>query len=220
MVFCGHCGYQLAPGNTICPRCGTPVDPDVDMTIDNPPEPDNPTVASGLIHAPTQVQPGVQRPVAGSSGSQFTPGQQEPLILGPDGNTYNPDTGLANAPTSMMGSPTYAMPNQASPANPNVGLYPGYEQQNIGNYPQPMGSYPGYMPFAGDSHTSQADYEAMRAELAARNRTGRIVGLLLILLGLLLIIGAMVLYVVGRNATTSAWHMLPPANMLIIGQFL
>ncbi len=216
MVFCGQCGYQLSPGNTVCPRCGTPVDPDMDLTIDNP-EPDNPTIASGLIHAPTQAQPGVQRPVTRSSGNQFTPGQQEPLILGPDGNTYDPNTGLANVPTSMMGAPTYGIPNQASPANPNVGSYPGYEQQNIGNYPQPMGSYPDYMSPPGTSYSQRDEqYEAMRAEIAARNRTGRIVGLLLILLGLLLIIGAMVLYVVGHSATASVWHTIPLASTLII----
>lgn len=197
MVFCGQCGYQLAPGNTVCPRCGTPVDPDLDLTVDNP-EPDNPTVASNLIYAPTQSQPGIRPRGTGTSGGQFTSGQQEPLILGPDGNMYDPNTPLANAPTSMMGAPTYAMPNQA-PANPNAGAsYPDYEQQDVGNYPQQAGSYPGYLSPSGTGYSPQAEqYEAMRAEIAARNRTGRIVGLLLVLLGLLLIIGAMVLYVLG-----------------------
>ena len=197
MVFCGQCGYQLAPGNTVCPRCGTPVDPDLDLKMNNP-EPDNPTVASRLFHAPTQAQPGVRR---SGTGNQFTPAHQEPLILGPDGNTYDPNAPAVNDPTSMMGAATYAMPNQAPPANTNAGMsYPGYPQQNVENYPQQGGSYPGYNMQPGGTGYQQVDqYEAMRAELAARNRTGRIVGLLLVLLGLLLIIGAMVLYVVGHG---------------------
>ena len=211
MVFCGHCGYQLAPGNTVCPRCGTPVDPDMDLTMDNP-EPDNPTIASSLMHAPTRAQPGVRPP---GTGNRLTPAQQEPLILGPGGNTYDPNAPIVNDPTNMMGATTYAMPEQAPPANPNMGAsYPGYGQQNFGNYPQPAGSYSGYMPPVG--YQPQADqYEAMRAEIAARNRTGRIVGLLLILLGLLLIIGAMVLYVVGHTGTASVWHTIPLARAMI-----
>ncbi len=117
----------------------------------------------------------------------------------------------------MMGATTYAMPEQAPPGNPNMGAsYPGYGQQNFGNYPQPAGSYSGYMPPVG--YQPQAEqYEAMRAEIAARNRTGRIVGLLLILLGLLLIIGAMVLYVVGHTGIASVWHNIPLASAMIIG---
>ena len=216
MVFCGQCGYQLAPGNTVCPRCGTPVDPDLNLTMDNP-EPDNPTVASGFIHAPTQARPGIRPPGNGSPGSRLTPAQQEQLILGPDGNTYDPNAPIANDPTSMMGASTYAVPEQAPPVNPNAGMsYPGYAQQNFGNYPQQGGAYPGYMPPGGTGYQPQADhYEAMRAELAARNRTGRIVGLLLILLGLLLIIGAMVLYVVGHNAIASVWHTMPLVGTMI-----
>lgn len=193
MVFCGQCGYQLAPGNTVCPRCGTPVDPDLDLTIDNP-EPDNPTVASSLLHAPTQAQPGVRRP---GTGSQLTPARQEPLILGPGGNTYDPNASVVNDPTSMMGASTYAMPNQGPPATPGAGTsYPGYPQPNVDNYP----SYAGYnVPPGGTGYQQAEQYEAMRAELAARNRTGRIVGLLLVLLGLILIIGAMVLYIVGHG---------------------
>jgi zinc-ribbon domain len=215
MVFCGQCGYQLAPGNTICPRCGTPVDPDLDLTMDNP-EPDNPTVASSLLYAPTQAQPGVRAP-----GSRLTPAHQEPLILGPDGNTYNPNAPLANDPTSMVGTPTYATPNQAPPAHPTTGMsYPGYPQQNVDNYPQQGGPYPGYnMPPGGTGYQRDDPYEAMRAELAARNRTGRVVGLLLILLGLLLIIGAMVLYVVGHTGFASVEHTIPLVNTMIIQHY-
>lgn len=217
MVFCGHCGYQLAPGNTVCPRCGTPVDPDLDLTMDN--QPDNPTVASGLIHAPTQAQPGVRTPGA---GSRPTPGQQEPLILGPGGNTYDPNAPIVNDPTSMMGATTYAMPEQTHLANPDMNAsHPGYGQQSYGNYPQPAGSYSGYMPPTGMGYQSQAErYEAMRAEIAARNRTGRIVGLLLILLGLLLIIGAMVLYVIGHTGIASVWHNIPLATAMISNHVL
>jgi hypothetical protein len=108
----------------------------------------------------------------------------------------------------MVGTPTYAMPNQAPPVRPNTGMsYPGYPQQNVDQYPQQGGSYPGYnMPPAGTGYQQADQYEAMRAELAARSRTGRVVGLLLILLGLLLIIGAMVLYVVGHTGIASVEH--------------
>ena len=44
MVFCGKCGLQLSAGDTVCPRCGTPTDPDLmpDESYAN-----NPTIASG-----------------------------------------------------------------------------------------------------------------------------------------------------------------------------
>jgi hypothetical protein len=123
----------------------------------------------------------------------------------------------------MLGTPTYAMPNQAPSARPNTGMsYPGYPQQNVDNYPQQGGSYPGYnMPPGGTGYQQQqADqYEVMRAELAARNRTGRVVGLLLILLGLLLIIGAMVLYVVGHTGIASVWHTIPLASTMILRHY-
>src|SRR5712691_11609362 len=113
MVFCGQCGYQLAPGNTLCPRCGAPVEPD--LILDDP-EPDNPTVASGLINAPTSAQPNIQRPVSSTS-----PAPQEPLILGPDGGIYNPNQQVANATTNMMGAQTYGTPYPGSSFDPKSG---------------------------------------------------------------------------------------------------
>src|SRR5947209_6187139 len=117
MVFCGQCGYQLAPGDTVCPRCGTPVEPDLDLTLDNP-EPDNPTVASGLINAPTRQQPHVQPP--GGPGAPPTPAQQQPLILGPHADANDANAQIANETTSSLGVQPYDAPNRVAPFNPHT----------------------------------------------------------------------------------------------------
>ena len=184
MVFCGKCGYQLTAGNTVCPRCGTPTDPDV--IIENT-EANNPTMPSSSILGMNRPQPGTQGPVNPSP-----PAQQQPLILRPQGSTYVPDEQLANEATSMVGSPP-AMPQ--TPVRPS---YPGYVPQSGSNYPQQRASYPGY--------ATPAEAERTRAR-------GRVVGLLLILLGLLLILGAMVLFLVTHN--NSANTSLHSASFLI-----
>src|SRR5260221_14773663 len=134
MVFCGKCGLQLSAGDKVCPRCGTPTDPDLmpDQSYAN-----NPTVASSATYAPEKTQPNTQGPArpgrptpaqqqpliraqdkrlllcrCGSSWSQGparpgrpTPAQQQPLILGPDGTTYAPDPQMANQATPMGSQP-------------------------------------------------------------------------------------------------------------------
>src|SRR5579884_1393411 len=86
MVFCGNCGYRLSAGDQVCPQCGTPADPDLLPTQENP---DQPTMASNSLYppedAPTQVK--MQPP-------------QEPLILAPQ-DAYEPD-----APTRAVQRPS------------------------------------------------------------------------------------------------------------------
>jgi hypothetical protein len=117
MVFCGQCGYQLAPGDKICPRCGTKTDVD---RIEHDPGTYNPTEISHAMpsRAPTQS-------VRSSWPANQQPG---PLILGP----VTQDEQLANETTTMMGAQTYA-PQQS---------YPGYPQQGGYGYSAP--GYPSY----------------------------------------------------------------------------
>src|SRR5215470_9657503 len=192
MVFCGKCGFQLSAGDTVCPRCGTPTDPDLmpDESYAN-----NPTIASGAMYAPEKTQPNTPRP------GRPTPAQQQPLILGPDGSTYAPDPQMANQATTMGPQP-YGMPGQT----PTGAAYPGYVPQSAGNYPTQSPSYPGSAP-QGTPY-----YRTSPAEAANISARGRVVGLLLILLGLLLILGAMVLFLVTH--TNSASTSLLSASFL------
>src|SRR5260370_26041809 len=61
MVFCGKCGYWLTSGDTVCPRCGTPTDPD--LILDDSPA-DSPTIASSPMLGIDQTQPKTQGPTA------------------------------------------------------------------------------------------------------------------------------------------------------------
>ncbi len=187
MVFCGKCGLQLSAGDMVCPRCGTPTDTDL---IPDESHANSPTIASGAMYMPEQTQPNTQRP------ARPTPAQQQPLILGPDGITYAPDSQMANQATSM-GSQAYGMPGQA----PSGAAYPGYVPQSAGNYPTQSPSYPGSAP-QGTPY-----YRPSPAEAASTSARGRVVGLLLILLGLLLILGAMVLFLVTHiNSANTSLH--------------
>ena len=194
MVFCGKCGLQLSAGDTICPRCGTPTDPDL---IPDESYADNPTIAASTMYAPEQTQPSTQRP------ARPTPAQQQPLILGPDGTTYAPDPQMANQATSM-GSQPYGMPGQTPPG----AAYPGYVPQSAGNYPTQSPSYPGFAAQGTPYYQATPGAYGTSAAEAARTRArGRVVGLLLILLGLLLILGAMVLFLVTHtNSANTSLH--------------
>ena len=190
MVFCGKCGLQLSAGDTVCPRCGTPTDPDL---IPDESYANNPTVASGAMNAPEKTQPAA-RP---------TPAQQQPLILGPDGTTYAPDQQLANQATTM-GSQPYGMPGQTPPG----AAYPGYVPQSAGNYPTQSPSYPGFAAQGAPYYQAAPGPYGTSPAAAARTRArGRAVGLLLILLGLLLILGAMVLFLATHtNSANTSLH--------------
>jgi len=180
MVFCGKCGFQLTSGNRTCPRCGTPIGPEL---ISEESQPDNPTIEASTIFGVNQSYPG-------------TPVAQQPLILGSNPNDYGIAEQRANEATSMMGSQiagTGQVPGRTE--------YPGYPPQSAVNYPQQRASYPGYTMQGGTTYqqfgASLEDDEKVRAR-------GRIVGLLLILIGLLFILGAMVLFILTHNSSTSA----------------
>ncbi len=207
MVFCGKCGFQLTSGDSTCPRCGTPTEAE---SILEDAQINSPTIASSSFLGVTQSHPGTQ-----GSGSSGTPGEQQPLILSSNRDHYGTPEQMANEPTSMMGSQTAGMPGQATVRSP----YPGYTPQSAASYPQQSASYAGYGMQGGTAYqpngTAPADAESARAR-------GRVVALLLILIGLLFILGAMVLFILTHNASTSisspvqqaAFALLCPCTLL------
>lgn len=170
MVFCGQCGYQLAPGDTVCPRCGAQTEAE---TIEYDPGAYNPTeISHAILNAPTQGVPPQNR---GSQPRQ--PEQQGPLVLGP----MTPHRGLSNEATTSMNSQTYP-PQQA---------YPGYPQQaGTGMYGYNVGGY---------QQQYQAGQSAVVAQLLEASRKGKITALLLILFGLLLLIVAIIIFLLTRQ---------------------
>ena|SRR5215471_16562565 len=207
MVFCGKCGFQLASGMTACPRCGTPTDTE---SISEDSQPNSPTIASSSTFGVNQPHVGAQRPV---SPGPDVPAQQQPLVLGPTGINYTAAEQMANETTNMMGPQAPALPGQI-PARTS---YQGYAPQGAANYPQQRAVYPDYVAQGGSAYqqygTSSSDAERNRAR-------GRLVGLLLILLGLLLILGAMVVFILTRNTSTSAFSASQQTHMLVQQYFL
>jgi hypothetical protein len=194
MVFCGKCGFQLTSGNVTCPRCGTPTEAgsDIDDAQTN-----SPTIASSSSLGVNQPYPGTQ--VTGSPGR---PVEQQPLILGSNRDQYGAPELMANEPTSMMGTQAAGMPGQATINS----MYPGYMPQNAAGYPQQGVSYSGYGKQGGTAYqpNGTADAESVRAK-------GRVVALLLILIGLLLILSAMVLFILTHhisNPTSSSMQQV------------
>jgi hypothetical protein len=177
MVFCGQCGYQLAPGDKTCPRCGAKADVDL---IEHDPGTYNPTELSQAIieRAPTQsvMPPNRANPLPDQSQA----GPAGPLILGPG----TPNSQMANDPTTMMGAQSYA-PQAAYPGYGAPG-YPAYPQQSYG-YNQA-----GYQPY-------QAGQSAAVAQLLESSRRGKVASLLLILFGILLLIAAIVIFLLNQQ---------------------
>ena len=207
MVFCGKCGLQLTSGMTSCPRCGTPTDPEL-FSEDS--QPNSPTIASSSTFGVNQTQAGPQGPVSPGPG---IPGPQQPLILGPTGINYTAAGQMANEATSMMGSQASAISGQI----PVRTSYPGYAQQGAANYPQQRALYPDYVAQGGPAYQQ---YGTSSTETAKNRARGRLVALLLILLGLLLILGAMVLFILTRNTTTSAFSASQQAHVMAQQYFL
>ncbi len=199
MVFCGKCGFQLTSGNITCPRCGTPTETELFLEES---QPDSPTIASSTIFEENQSYPGAQGAV--SPGRSV---EQQPLILGSDRNNYGAAEQRANETTGMMDSQTAGSPGQA----PARTVYPGYVPQGAANYPQQGASYPGY---AAQGGTAYQPYGTLSADAARASARGRIVALLLILLGLLFILGAMVLFILTRNASTPASSSTQQAQLI------
>ena len=184
MAFCGQCGLQLPPGKTACPRCGTPTQPEFDLLVEEP-QVNNPTLA-----VPPSYEPDYSHPV-GASGSL----QQQKLVLRPDGNASNFNTQTVNEPTSMMTAqnhwgyqdyPAYDHHTPILPLQPDIDrVYPGYGSQTsqIDN---------GYQPVVGQ-------YGTTPTQASARKGKGHTIALLLILLGLLVILGALSWFVLKQS---------------------
>ncbi|HEX7735543.1 MAG TPA: zinc ribbon domain-containing protein [Ktedonobacteraceae bacterium] len=172
MVFCGQCGYQLAPGDKVCPRCGTKTDSDL---IEHDPGSYNPTEISHAIleRAPTRS---VMPPNRASSPARPGQVEQGPLILGPVVQNEQ----LANETTTLMGAQNYA------PQGSYTG-YPGYPQQGGYGY-----SAAGYQPYQDGS-------AAALAEILEASRKGKIGALLLILFGLLFLISAIIVFLLNQQ---------------------
>ncbi|HEY6287012.1 MAG TPA: zinc ribbon domain-containing protein [Ktedonobacteraceae bacterium] len=196
MVFCGKCGFQLTSGNITCPRCGTPIETEL---ISGESQPDSPTIAASTIFSVNQSYAGTQETISPSR-----PVEQQPLILGSNPNEYGNAEQMANEATNRMGSQ-----NAGTGQIPNRAVYSDYMPQSAANYPQQRASYAGYAVQGGTTSqpygTSPEDAERVRAR-------GRIAGLLLILIGLLFILGAMVLFILTHNTSTSAPSSIQQAH--------
>lgn len=199
MIFCGQCGLQLAPNNTICPRCGAVTDRDVVFTED--PHPNDPTAALPPKSPPRPAQPKVQRP------GPFTPAQQQPLILRPDGTIGEQ---VANEPTSLMDAPAYGSRTPVTPSVPDRTSYPGFVPRGGADYLPPTRptSYPGITPQSniGYQPLPGGYIPTLPAQPPAPVRRGRsrVVSLLVILFGLLVILSAMAVFVLQRNGISGA----------------
>jgi hypothetical protein len=193
MVFCGKCGFQLTSGNITCPRCGTPTEAGLNLEES---QSDSPTLGINQLYPDAQGTFSPSRPV-----------EPRPLILGAHPNDYGAAEQMSNEATSMVDSQiagTGQVPARAA--------YPGYTPESAANYPQQSASYPGYSMQGGTTYQQfglpPEDAEKVRAR-------GRIVGLLLILIGLLFILGAMVLFIFTYNSSTSVSPSIQQAHAAI-----
>ncbi len=191
MVFCGKCGFQLTSGNITCPRCGTPTET---ALISDESQPDSPTIAASTLFGVNQSYAGAQETISPSR-----PVEQQPLILGSNPNDYGIAEQMANEATNRMGSQ-----NASKGQEPIRAAYPDYMTQNAANYPQQRESYPGYPMQSGTSTSYQQQFGASSEDAEKVRARGRIAELLLILIGLLFILGAMVLFILTHNTSTSA----------------
>jgi len=199
MVFCGKCGFQLTSGNITCPRCGTPTETEM---ISDESQPDSPTIAASTNFRVNQPYSGSQETISPSR-----PMEQQPLILGSNPNDYGVAEQMANEATNRTVSQ-----NTATGQEPTRAVYPDYVPQNAANYPQQQAPYPGYNTTAT---SYQQQYGASLAETEKVRARGRIAGLLLILIGLLFILGAMVLFILTHNSSTSAPSSIQQAQLVI-----
>ncbi len=185
MSFCGHCGFQLAPDDTRCPRCGAAVEPEevVAHTPTNLYPADDATVES------SSYQPGRQSQYEDqiTNAPPTAPGPQK-LVLGPSRYGYSAEA--ANEETSMMNAPVY----QGSGTS-----YPDYPPQTM----PPQTAYPTY---GGGGAAYPEQYAPEPAKPRKKSRTA---GLVFILLGILLVLGALVLFamqhgIIGKPGLTQS----------------
>jgi uncharacterized Zn finger protein (UPF0148 family) len=199
MVFCGKCGFQLTSGNITCPRCGTPTETEL---ISDESQPDSPTIAASTIFGVNQSYAGSQETISPSR-----PMEQQPLILGSNPNNYGSAEQMANEATNMISSQNAATGQESTRA-----VYPDYVPHSAANYPQQRAPYPGYAMQSGTTPSYQQQFGASLEDAEKVRARGRITGLLLILIGLLFILGAMVLFILTHNASTSASSSIQQAH--------
>jgi hypothetical protein len=189
MIFCGQCGYQLAPGETRCPRCGSLVESNLDAapTVQDY-HPDDPTVASRSLNT---RQPS---PAAAS---------QQKLVLRPTDPDYSTQPGNEETTRAVMPAPGTVAPPTPPDAQtsypghtPQGTYYTGPAPQSSPIYPPQDASYPAYGP------GQPTDYAGQYQPPRRRSTVGRTIALILILLGMLLIVGAMVLFVLRTRGIT------------------
>ncbi|GHO96063.1 hypothetical protein KSF_061110 [Reticulibacter mediterranei] len=196
MDFCGQCGFQLAPEDTRCPRCGAAIEPGEPSATGNmhPNAPTeqarsfianrpSPTSTQGYTHPPTQQNE-----------------MQQKLVLRPGWSDDNYSTAAASDATSMMDQP---MMGNAYPT--------AYPQQSATNYP-PAGGFPpqtygGFAPPSGrlynntpvpNAYPGSSPYQGMQ-ESVSHTSKGRSAGLVLILIGLLFILSSILLFILQHN---------------------
>lgn len=177
MSFCGQCGLKIPSGITQCPRCGTAVDTvNTNVATFDDLNADGATIASLPYPMPTPQQGGFPQ-----AGPPSTPGNPQRFVLhSGDNNIAGP-----NAPTSRVN----AQPYGTYPGQPISGAsYPGYNPQGGVHYPAQGASYPDYTPNTVYPIPPQP-YEPQQQ----RSR-GRIVSLIVILLGLLILLGALTFF--------------------------
>jgi hypothetical protein len=185
MLFCGNCGFRLAPGDRQCPRCGTAIDPDL-LAADEGAQPDAPTTASPSLLG--RMQPPTRPPGPTS--------EQQKLILRPGQDAGNYGTQAGDEATRRVDASGYDYSAHRTPSNPDMRTsYPGYPQGSSNAYPPQQAPYPGYQ--QGMSGYTQAPQ-------AKTNAKGRSAALVIILLGLLLILVALTLFILQHNGIIGA----------------
>lgn len=178
MVFCGQCGLKIPPSVARCPRCGTAVDTmNSDAAYDDI-NTEGATIAS-LSYPPSPL-PDSARGGFPQAGTPSSPGNPQKLVLQSD------DTSIAgpSAATSRVNAqPSGTPPYHTYPVQPTSGAsYPGYPPQSGIQYPTQNATYPGYIPYPGAPPQNEPVRQRSR---------GRIVSLIVILLGLLVLLAAL-----------------------------
>jgi hypothetical protein len=175
MIFCGQCGLQIASGIIYCPRCRATVE--------------EAKAAENTSHVNDYTIAGQSIANLSQTGSVMPGKPPQPLILRPGNtaNNYNPQDA-----TSMMEAPSYN--TNMGTQYPASGLYPT-QQANYPNYTIPGGTYApagmaGPMSNTLQQNTSTND-----------NPTLRIAGLIITLFGVLLMLGAVILFVMQQSGT-------------------
>ncbi len=192
MDFCGQCGYQLAPEDTRCPRCGAVIEPGEPAATGNM-HPNAPTEqARSFIAnrpAPTSTQGYTNPPTQQNE-------MQQKLVLRPGWNGDNYSTAASSDATSMMDQPMMgnAYPQQSATNYPPAG---GYPPQTYGGFAQPSGRLYNNTSVP-NAYSGSSPYQGMQEPVAHTSR-GRSAGLVLILIGLLFILSSILLFILQHN---------------------